>query len=72
MPEKRPHASRVAARGAPRLAPPQRGLAVVEDRHDAASHRQASREDTHLEAEARDPTKDRDREEEEADRKEEA
>ena len=66
MLEKRPRASRVAARGAPRSAPPQRGPVVVEDRHDAASHRQASHEDTRLGAEGRDPTEDRDREEEEA------
>ena len=64
--EKGPHASRVAARGAPHLAPPQRVTVVVEDRHDAASHRQASREDTRLGEEGRDPTEDRDREEEEA------
>ena len=43
-----------------------------EDRHDAASHRQASRKDTRLGAEGQDPTEDRDREEEEAVREEEA
>ena len=45
---------------------------MVEDCHDAASHRQASRKDTRLGAEAPDPTEDRDREEEETDREEEA
>ena len=45
---------------------------VVEDRHDAASHRQASHDDTRLGAEAQDPTEDRDREEEETVREEEA
>ena len=54
------------------MAPPQRGPVVVEDRHDTASHRQASREDTRLGAEGRDPTEDRDQEEEEAVRKGEA
>ena len=43
-----------------------------EDRHAAASHRQASREDTRLGAEGRDPTEDRDWEEEEAVREGEA
>ena len=54
------------------MAPPQRGPVVVEDRHDAASHRQASREDTRLGAEGRAPTEDQDREEEEAVRQGEA
>ena len=72
MLEKRPHTSRVAAQAAPRSAPLQRGPEVGEDRHAAASHRQASREDTRLGAEGRDPTEDRDREEEEAVREEEA
>ena len=45
---------------------------MVEDRHDAASHRQASRKDTRLGSEGQDPTEDRDREEEEADQEEEA
>ena len=45
---------------------------MVEDRQDAASHCQASREDTRLGTEARDPTEDQDREEEEAVREEEA
>ena len=54
------------------MAPPRRRPAVVEDLHDAASHRQASRKDTCLGAEARDPTEGRAQEEEEADRKEEA
>ena len=72
MPEKRPCISRGAARGASRSAPPQRRPAVVEDRHDAASNRQTSREDTRLRAEARDLTEVQDRAEEEADREEEA
>ena len=72
MPEKRPCVSRGAARGAPRLAAPRRWLAVVEDCHDAASHRQTSHEDTRLGAEARDPTESRDLAEEEADQEEEA
>ena len=72
MPEKRPRVSRGASRGAPRSAPPRRRPAVVEDRHDVASHRQTSRKDTRLEAEARDPTEGRDRKEEEAYREEEA
>ena len=72
MLEKQPRALRVATRGAPRLAPPQRGPVVVEDRHDTASHCQASHEDTRLGAEVRDLTEDRDREEEEAVREEEA
>ena len=72
MPEKRPRVSRGAARGSPYSSPPRRQLAVVEDRHDAASHPQTSREDTCLGEEARDLTEVRDREEEEADREEEA
>ena len=72
MPEKRPRASRVAARGAPRSAPHQLRPAVVEDRHNAASHRQASRKDTCLGVEAWDPTEGRYQEEEEAKREEEA
>ena len=72
MLEKRPHALRVAARGAPRSATLQQGPGVVEDRHDAASHSQALREDTRLGAEGREPTEDQDREEEEAVREEEA
>ena len=48
------------------MAPAQRGPEVGEVRHAAASHRQASREDTRLGAEGRDPTEDRVREEEEA------
>ena len=48
------------------LRPAMRGPVVVEDRHNTASHRQASREDTRLGAEGRDPTEDWDREEEEA------
>ena len=45
---------------------------MVEDRQDAASHCQASREDTRLGAEGRAPTEDQDREEEEAVREGEA
>ena len=45
---------------------------MVEDRHDAASHRQASHEDTRLGEEGRYPMEDRDQEEEEAVREEEA
>ena len=72
IPEKRPRVSRGAARGASRSALPQRRPSVVEDRHDAASHRQTSRKDTHLGAEAQDPTEGWDRAEEEADQEEEA
>ena len=54
------------------MAAPRRWLAVVEDCHDAASHRQTSHEDTRLGAEARDPTEGQDREEEEEDWEEEA
>ena len=50
------------------------GPVVVEDRHNTASHRQDSREDTRLGAEGQEPTEDRDRDrkEEEAVREEEA
>ena len=54
------------------MAPPQRGPVVVEDRNNTASHRQASREDTRLGAEGREPTEDRDRKEEEVVQEEEA
>ena len=43
-----------------------------EDRHNVASHRQTSHENTRLGAEARDPTEGRDQEEEEVDWEEEA
>ena len=54
------------------LAPAQQGPEVGEDRHAAAFHRQASRDDTRLGAEGRDHTENRDREEEEAVREGEA
>ena len=54
------------------MAPPQREPEVREDRHAAASHRQDSREDTRLGAKGQEPTEERDREEEEAVREEEA